>query len=513
MARLAFVALAVCTAAAPIHAQSRPAPITKPIEYYNPDWSPDGNRLVFESTLSGTYSIYSIRADGSDLRRLTPDSANNEQASWSPDGKRIVFSSDRAGHSDLYLMNADGSNQTRLTATKGGGYYGSSFSPDGKWIAFQGRPDNTEVRDRVYVVASDGSGLMQVSDSSYGAEGPRWSDGGRTITFRQVPYAKRFWAEMQPSDLEAANKSARQVSIRLDRSALAPAAQAATSSIRVKRFADSARADGVRASHDGRRFAYTKSVDGWSGLYVYDVASRRERLLTGGPGAGPVGYLRTTSLTAGTDTLDTFESARGGGPITSGNGAYVVRSMRQVGGRRWEVTDTWYDSAGKVTARQSTRTARGSLAIELETVRAAGDSASMFVTPDHVTAWVVPQGKDPRLFDGPATSERFAGAVVAMAIAKSHPAVGAVFLAPQHSLYGGNPIDTRVDSLRVLRRDTLYRGQTPLAVLVLGRGGGEIWVDETTGAELLSRGNAGPERWWWHIRRGVRPPRSGKETP
>jgi hypothetical protein len=219
-------------------------------------------------------------------------------------------------------------------------------------------------------------------------------------------------------------------------------------------------------------------------------------------------YLRTTTLTAGTDTLDTFESPRGGGPITRGNGAWVVRSIRQVGGRRWEVSDSWHDSTGKVTALQSTRTARGSLAVELETVRATGDSASMLVTPDRVTAWVVPQGQPPRLFDGAATSERFAEAVVAMAIAKSHPAMGAVFVAPRHSLYGANPLDVRLDSLRVVRRDTLYRGQTALAALVIARaGGGESWVDEATGAELLSRGNAGPERWWWHIRRGLRPPR------
>lgn len=503
----ALLALAVCAAAAPARAQSRPAAITKPIEYYNPDWSPAGNRLVFESTLSGTYSVYSINPDGTDLKRLTPDSANNEQARWSPDGKHIVFSSDRAGHLDLYLMNADGSNQTRLTAASGGGYYGSSFSPDGKWIVFQGRPDNAGVRDRVYVVAIDGSGLRQVSDSSYGAEGPAWSDGGKTITFRQVPYPKRLWVEMQPADMEAANKGARRVKVRPDGSGLVLATDDAAGATRLKRFADSAGAEAARASADGRQFAYTKSVDGWAGLYAYDVAAHGQRLLTGGPGAGPVGYLRTTTLTAGTDTLDTFESPRGGGPIARGNGAYLVRSMRQVGGRRWEVSDTWYDSVGNVTARQFTRTARGSLAIELETVRATGDSASMLVTPDRMTAWVVPKGQAPRLFDGAATSERFTAAVVAMAIAKSHPAVGAVFAVPQHSLYGGNPIETHVDSVRVLRRDTLYRGQTPLAALVIERaGGGETWVDETTGAELLSRGNAGPERWWWHIRRGVRPP-------
>jgi hypothetical protein len=261
-------------------------------------------------------------------------------------------------------------------------------------------------------------------------------------------------------------------------------------------------------SPNGRQLAYTKSVDGASGLYVSDVATGVARLLIGGRGAGPLGYLRTATLTAWRDTLDTYESSRErGGPIVRGAGAYVVRVIRQVRGQRWELVDTWYDSTGQETARQYARTASGALTTELETVRATRDSASMLVTTDRVTAWVVPAGAAPRLYDSAAIGERYQPLVVAAAIAKTHPAAGRVFLFPAYSLYGASPVQTRVDSLRVVRRDTLYRGQVALPVLVLERsGGGQIWVDETTGAEVLSRGNAGPARWWWHIRRGVRPP-------
>ena len=94
-----------------------------------------------------------------------------------------------------------------------------------------------------------------------------------------------------------------------------------------------------------------------------------------------------------------------------------------------------------------------------------------------------------------------------MAIAKARPAVGAVFLAPTASLYGGKPAEVLVDSVRVVRRDTLHRGAVAVLVLVLERASGtQVWVDEISGAEWLARGNAGPNRWWWHIRRGVRPP-------
>lgn len=525
-----IIALALPCAAG---AQSA-ARLSRPIEYYNPDWSPDGRSLVFESTLSGKYSVYTIAADGSNLTRLTADTSNNEQPTWSPDGKRIVFSSDRhGGYLDIYVMNADGSGVTRLTSMGSGGFYQSSFSPDAKWIAFQGRGDNRETRDRVYVVRSDGSGLRLLSDSTHGAEGPRWSPDGKAVEFNRVPYAKRFWSEMGPPDMATAHKNESIVSMPLTGSSAVATPKRAASDSRaiwtrdgskaffkssrdgspaiyemtkggaVRRVADAAIVEEPNPSPDGRRFAYTKSVDGWAGLYVYDIASRQERLITGGATAGPLGYLRTSMPNVGLDTLDTFESPRGGGAIVRGNGAYVVRSVRQIGPRRFDLADTWYDSTGRETAKQSTRTLRGSLATEIEWVRANSDSASLLVTSDRVTAWVVPAGKTAQLFDGPSTGERYAGVFVLASIAQSKPAVGSVFLAPAGSLYGGNPLATRVDSIQVVRRDTLYQSGRPVPLLVLARGSGELWVNETTGAEVLSRGNAGPERYWWHIKRGV----------
>jgi hypothetical protein len=105
----------------------------------------------------------------------------------------------------------------------------------------------------------------------------------------------------------------------------------------------------------------------------------------------------------------------------------------------------------------------------------------MLVLPDRVTAWVVPEGEPPRLYDGATTGERDAVEIVMSAIAKSRPAAGAIFLAPVSSLYGANPIQTKVDSIRVVRRDTLTRGESLLPVLVLERANGnQVWMDETT---------------------------------
>lgn len=84
----------------------------------SPQWS-SRNRIVFTGMVEGRFDIFSIDADGGDLRRLTEGSRNNEDPCWSPDGRYIVFSSNRDGGYHLYLMNANGQNQRRITFSQG----------------------------------------------------------------------------------------------------------------------------------------------------------------------------------------------------------------------------------------------------------------------------------------------------------------------------------------------------------------------------------------------------------
>ena len=101
-----------------------PKQLTDDLSDTAPDGSSDGKRIAFMSRRSGTWAIYTINTDGSDLTNLTPDASNQGLPAWSPDGRSIAFLSDRNGTWGLWVMESDGSNQYQLLQLSG--------SPDGK---------------------------------------------------------------------------------------------------------------------------------------------------------------------------------------------------------------------------------------------------------------------------------------------------------------------------------------------------------------------------------------------
>lgn len=111
----------------------------------SPQHSPDGKRVVFCSSRSGTREIWVASADGSNAVQLTYLAATVTGAPrWSPDGQQIVFDCNVGGAWDVYVIDANGGNPRRLTdhpAEDGV----PSYSRDGRWIYFMssrsGRPE------------------------------------------------------------------------------------------------------------------------------------------------------------------------------------------------------------------------------------------------------------------------------------------------------------------------------------------------------------------------------------
>ncbi|MBW8012695.1 MAG: hypothetical protein FVQ83_15875 [Chloroflexi bacterium] len=74
-----------------------------------------GGQIAFSSIRDGNFEIYMMNANGSDVRRLTDDLANDFSSTWSLDGEQIAFTSDRDGNLEIYVMNASGGDVSRLT--------------------------------------------------------------------------------------------------------------------------------------------------------------------------------------------------------------------------------------------------------------------------------------------------------------------------------------------------------------------------------------------------------------
>lgn len=119
---------------------------------------PDGERIIYSSTHLGsedcppppsyahgyvwplydTFDIFSADLDGSNLTRMTTNNGYDAEGVISPDGKKIVFTSVRDGDLDIYTMNSDGTDVKRLTDTVG--YDGGPFfSLDSKKIVYRAR--------------------------------------------------------------------------------------------------------------------------------------------------------------------------------------------------------------------------------------------------------------------------------------------------------------------------------------------------------------------------------------
>jgi Tol biopolymer transport system component len=155
--------------------------------YYNcygdsdPEWSPDGTKILFTAHSSNGYSNISVvNSDGTNPIQLTPGFFGDYMPSWSPDGSHITFINYRdSGYGEIYVMNADGTNQTRVT-NNDSSEREPSWSPDNTKIAFSSFRDG---RDSIFVINVDGSNEVQVTTDAASNDYPAWSRDSLSLLF------------------------------------------------------------------------------------------------------------------------------------------------------------------------------------------------------------------------------------------------------------------------------------------------------------------------------------------
>jgi len=143
-------------------------------------------QIAFASRSEGVSQIYVISSDGSERRQLTKLPEGACQPDWSPDGTRLVFISpcdmntDYYPGSAMYVVNADGTGLLPL-ATLSGGDYDPQWSPDGKQIAFTSLRNSG--RPQVYILTLENNLVVPLSNQYDTDFQPYWSPDGKKLLY------------------------------------------------------------------------------------------------------------------------------------------------------------------------------------------------------------------------------------------------------------------------------------------------------------------------------------------
>ncbi|MGB7923144.1 MAG: hypothetical protein WCF57_07860 [Pyrinomonadaceae bacterium] len=156
----------------------------------DPAWSPDGASIAFSSYRQDNYEIYTMNANGSNVKRLTyTDTAEGDPA-WSSDGHLIAYGGnyiqwrvdcgfmhtgreqDGADGPNIFVMSSDGAEQRRLTSM--GNSSDPAWSPDGTHLVFVSRSHGYT---QIFRIDANGQNQSTITWDNVQKASPSWSVG------------------------------------------------------------------------------------------------------------------------------------------------------------------------------------------------------------------------------------------------------------------------------------------------------------------------------------------------
>jgi Tol biopolymer transport system component len=174
-----------------------------------PEWSPDGQHILFTSDRDGG-GIFVMDAGGGNLRKITHADVDLSTPTWSPDGRKIAF----AREGDIFTIDLDGTILLNLTNSAALDSE-PAWSPTGDRIAYTSQlapeSDANQHRKVIHVVNADGTGDTPLTPDLYIARAPVWSPNGFRIAFehsedRDLGYTQ--WIRVVDPDIMAIRRSA-----------------------------------------------------------------------------------------------------------------------------------------------------------------------------------------------------------------------------------------------------------------------------------------------------------------
>ena len=150
------------------------------LDLAQPDFSPDGSTIAFQSYYDGNFNIWTISGNGGGLRQLTRGPYDHREPRFSPDSRSIALSSDASGSYGIYVLDVDTGKITAWVDTAAEEYE-PAWSPDGTQIAY--------VSGGTSIVVTDATGSSRtVATAPAGAQlhAPTWSPDGASVYYVQI---------------------------------------------------------------------------------------------------------------------------------------------------------------------------------------------------------------------------------------------------------------------------------------------------------------------------------------
>lgn len=175
-----------------------------PAQERTASFSPDGRTLVFDSDVDGIWQLFTAKIKNPDEKQFAYASdivieplykctTSAMQPMFSPDGKKVAFLEDRTILKVIDLA-------TKKVTTVLDGKYNYSYtdgdvpfewSPDSKWLLISYIGEGGWNNSDVALVKADGTEVVDLTESGYSDENPKWALGGKAITYSTAKYGMK----------------------------------------------------------------------------------------------------------------------------------------------------------------------------------------------------------------------------------------------------------------------------------------------------------------------------------